>query len=90
MAWGRGFHPQYDDDTDGQARHFAGTVAVCARLGGPLTLWLSIHLLKDEAGSADEALAKAAVTFTTRIRRGQLSPADAPEWIRRNICHPPA
>jgi hypothetical protein len=27
---GRGFHPTLDDDTDGQVRHFAGTVQAAA------------------------------------------------------------
>src|SRR5687768_10318190 len=38
---GRGFHRTLDDHTDGQARHFAGTVAVAARLGGGITRWLT-------------------------------------------------
>ncbi|WP_419817973.1 hypothetical protein [Glaciibacter flavus] len=83
---GRGFRPVVDDDTDGQARHFAGIVAVAARLGPGLTRWLSIHVGRDAPESADGRLTDLAVGFVARIRSGQLVPADAAEWIRGNLC----
>lgn len=84
---GRGFHPALDDDTDGQARHFAGTVAVAARLGGGITRWLVVHVLRDAPGSADGRLSDEAVEFVRLVRSGELEQADAAGWVRRRLCH---
>ncbi|WP_353828152.1 hypothetical protein [Agromyces sp. SYSU T0242] len=85
---GRGFHPAVDDDTDGQARHFAGTVAVAARVGGPVTRWLTVHVLRDGPESADGRLSEEAIEFARLVRSGGLAQADAAEWVRQRICHP--
>ncbi|BDZ65427.1 hypothetical protein [Agromyces mangrovi Wang et al. 2018] len=85
---GRGFHPAVDDDTDGQARHFAGTVAVAARVGGPITRWLTVHVLRDGPDSADGRLSEQAIEFARLVRSGELAQADASAWVRRRICHP--
>jgi hypothetical protein len=84
---GRGFHPAVDDDSDGQARHFAGTVAVAARLGGPITRWLTTHVLRDPPGSADGKLSDEAIEFVRLVRSRDLAQADAAEWVRDRLCH---
>ena len=84
---GRGFRPAVDDDSDGQARHFAGTVAVAARLGGPITRWLTRYVLRDPPGSPDGRLSDEAIEFTRLVRSGALGQADAADWVRDRICH---
>ncbi|MGR0220061.1 hypothetical protein [Agromyces sp. ZXT2-6] len=86
---GRGFHPAVDDDTEGQARHFAGTVAVAARLGGPITRWLTTHILRDPPESADGRLSDEAIRFVRLVRSGELAQADAAGWVRERLCHAP-
>lgn len=86
---GRGFHPTVDDDTDGQARHFAGTVAVAVRLGGAITRWLTVHVLRDPPGSADGRLGDEAIEFVRLVRSGELAQADAAGWVRDRLCHAP-
>ena len=87
---GRGFHPDLDDDTDGQVRHFAGTVAVAARIGGWLTRWLTVVVLRDAPDSPDGRLSEEAIQFVRIVRSGQLAQADAADWVRRRLCHAPA
>lgn len=84
---GRGFHPVVDDDTEGQARHFAGTVAVAARVGGPITRWLTVHVLRDGPDTADGRLSEAAIEFARLIRSGELRQSDAAGWVRHRLCH---
>ncbi|MBM7503672.1 hypothetical protein ACFPER_09320 [Agromyces aurantiacus] len=84
---GRGFHPAVDDDTDGQARHFAGTVAVAARVGGPLTRWLTTVVLRDPPDSPDGRLSDEAIEFARLVRSGELAQADAAAWVRDRLCH---
>ena len=84
---GRGFHSALDDDTDGQARHFAGTVAVAARLGGGITRWLVVHVLRDAPDSADGRLSDEAIEFVRLVRSGELEQADAAGWVRGRLCH---
>jgi hypothetical protein len=86
---GRGFHPAVDDDTDGQARHFAGTVAVAARLGGAITRWLVVHVLRDPLDSPDGRLSDEAIEFVRMVRSGELAQADAADWVRDRLCHAP-
>jgi hypothetical protein len=86
---GRGFHPAVDDDTDGQARHFAGTVAVAARLGGAITRWLVVHVLRDPLDSPDGRLSDEAIEFVRLVRSGELPQADAADWVRDRLCHAP-
>jgi len=83
---GRGFRRQLDDDTDGQARHFAGTVAVAARLGGRFARWLTTVVLRDPPDTADGRLSDEAIAFVNEIRSGTLAQADAGDWIRRRLC----
>jgi hypothetical protein len=86
---GRGFHPAVDDDTDGQARHFAGTVAVAARLGGPITRWLTTVVLRDPPESPDGRLSDEAIEFVRLVRSGELPQAEAADWVRERLCHAP-
>jgi hypothetical protein len=83
---GRGFRRHVDDGTDGQARHFAGIVAVAARIGPRLTRWLSIHVGRDAPDSADGRLTDHALDFVRLIRSGELAPGDADAWVRSTIC----
>lgn len=84
---GRGFHPTVDDATDGQARHFAGTVAVAARIGGPLARWLTVTVLRDTPDTADGRLSEVAIEFARLIRSAELEQSDAAGWVRRRLCH---
>ncbi|RLK46563.1 hypothetical protein [Microbacterium telephonicum] len=83
---GRGFRDALDDDTDGQARHFAGTVAVTARVGGRLSRWLTTVVLRDAPDTADGRLSGEAIAFVRGIRSGEISQADAGAWVRRRLC----
>lgn len=83
---GRGFRPALDDDTDGQARHFAGTVAVAARTGGRVARWLTTVVLRDPPDSADGRLSDEAIAFVRLVRSGELTQADAADWIRAHLC----
>lgn len=83
---GRGFRPALDDDTDGQARHFAGTVAVAARIGGRLARWMTTVVLRDAQDTADGRLSDEAIDFVRAVRAGELAQADAAAWIRRRLC----
>lgn len=82
---GRGFRSALDDDTDGQARHFAGTVAVAARIGGRLARWMTTVVLRDAQDTADGRLSDEAIDFVRAVRAGELAQADA-AWIRRRLC----
>ncbi|MFF1877129.1 hypothetical protein [Leifsonia sp. NPDC058230] len=83
---GRGFRRPVDDDTDGQARHFAGIVAVSARVGTRLTRILSIAVGGDKPTSADGRLTDQALEFTRLVRSGRLAPGDSGDWIRARLC----
>lgn len=83
---GRGFRARVDDDTDGQARHFAGTVAVAARIGGRASRWLTTVVLRDPPDTPDGRLSDEAIAFVGEIRSGALAQADAADWIRRRLC----
>lgn len=83
---GRGFHRHLDDGTSGQARHFAGIVAVAVRIGPRLTRWLAIHIGRDAADSADGRLTDLALDFVRGIRGGELAISDSGTWIRANLC----
>ncbi|MEV1131227.1 hypothetical protein [Agromyces sp. NPDC049794] len=87
---GRGFRPRLDDDTDGQARHFAGTVAVAARLGGRITRWLIVHVLRDPPDTPDGRLSDEAIELVRLVRSGELQQSDAAGWVRDRLCHHPA
>lgn len=83
---GAGFRRHVDDGTDGQARHFAGIVAVAARLGPRLTRWLSIHVGRDAPETADGQLTDHALDFVRAIRSGELAPGQADAWVRSTLC----
>ncbi|MGI9822898.1 hypothetical protein [Agromyces sp. Marseille-Q5079] len=83
---GRGFRARVDDDTDGQARHFAGTVAVTVRIGARISWWLTVHVMRDAPDTADGRLSADAIEFVRLVRTGELAQADAAGWVRRNLC----
>ena len=83
---GRGFRRHVDDGTDGQARHFAGIVAVAARLGTRATRWLSIHVGRDAPESADGMLTDHALDFVRLVRAGELTPSGSECWVLQTVC----
>lgn len=83
---GRGFRSHVDDGTEGQARHFAGIVAVAARIGPAPARWLSIHVGRDAPDSADGRLTDHAIDFVRLVRSGELPLRDTEAWIRSTIC----
>ncbi|KQQ05689.1 MULTISPECIES: hypothetical protein [unclassified Rathayibacter] len=83
---GHGFAPAYDDDTRGQARHFAGVAGATLYLGGGLAHLFLRTLGGDEPGSADDRLTRRAIEWSRLLRRGELPVAEAGAWIRSEIC----
>src|SRR5688572_16956395 len=49
---GRGFAPEFDDDSDGQARHFAGVAASVEVFGGRAAEFLA-HTFVDDPDTPD-------------------------------------
>lgn len=84
---GRGFRPRFDDDTDGQVRHFAGTAVAPIMLGERLARWSSEAVLRDSPDSADGRLSEAAFDFARQLRRGELATEEAGDWIRAHLAH---
>ncbi|MFB2556187.1 hypothetical protein [Herbiconiux liangxiaofengii] len=83
---GTGFAPPFDDATRGQARHFAGIVAVAARLGPGIARRASIVLGRDHPDSADGRLTDAAVQFARLLSSGELTRSEAADWLARRMC----
>lgn len=83
---GRGMASEFDDDSDGQARHFAGIATSSARVGPTLTRWLSIIVGRDAPTSPDGRLTDLAVEFARLLLRRELATADAADWIRQRLC----
>jgi hypothetical protein len=83
---GRGFKAELDDGSRGQARHFAGIVASVAHLGPRATRWLSIHVRRDAAVSADGRLTEEAIEFATLVGSGDLAPGVASAWLAEHLC----
>ena len=84
---GRGFKPEFDDDSRGQARHFAGTAASAAMFGPRLTEIVA-HRLVDPPDTADGRLSAAAVEFSRLLIDEELPLSDASQWILAEICAP--
>ncbi|RFA09901.1 hypothetical protein B7R54_12325 [Subtercola boreus] len=89
---GRRFAAPFDDGTNGQARHFAGTAVSATRLGAAVTRWVSVHVRRDPLDSADGRLGEQAITFAGLVLAGELPVSGTPGWIAENLCsgHPPA
>ncbi|RFA13848.1 hypothetical protein B7R22_11530 [Subtercola boreus] len=83
---GRGFAEPFDDGSNGQARHFAGTAVSTARLGASVTRWVSVRLRRDPLDSADGRLGEQAITFAGLVLSGELPVAATPGWIAENLC----
>ncbi|MGV8894843.1 MAG: hypothetical protein ACOH10_07180 [Rhodoglobus sp.] len=83
---GRGMASEFDDDSDGQARHFAGIATSAARVGPTLTRWLSIVVGRDAPSSPDGRLTDLAVEFARALLKGDLATADAADWLRERLC----
>jgi hypothetical protein len=86
---GGGFAAEFDDSTRGQARHFAGLVAVAARIGAPATRWASVHVGRDHPDSADGRLSEEAIEFTRLVASGLLPLDQASRWISDHLCATP-
>jgi hypothetical protein len=82
---GAGFQPEFDDDSAGQARHFAGTAASATRFGSTPTE-LVAHKLLDPPDTADGRLSTAAIEFARALLGGQLEPSQTGDWVRRRLC----
>ena len=83
---GHGFRAELDDGTAGQARHFCGIAASCARFGPRLTWWVSVHLRRDAPDTPDGRLTDLAIAFVESLLGGELGVGAAPEWLRRELC----
>ncbi len=84
---GRGFRPEFDDESRGQARHFAGTAASAA-IFGPRVTEIVAHRLVDPPDTADGRLSAAAVEFARLLIGEELLVSDASQWILDEICAP--
>jgi len=83
---GRGFRPRFDDDTDGQVRHFAGSAVAPLLLGEPLARFAVTHILRDPPHTADGRLSDAALDFADQLASGALRMEDAGDWIRDRLA----
>ncbi|WP_378144897.1 hypothetical protein ACFJGV_15585 [Cnuibacter sp. UC19_7] len=83
---GGGFRREYDDLTSGQVRHFAGTVAVAARIGPRLTRLLVTHVLRDTPDTPDGRLSETALDLVESLGSGALPLAGVGPWIRTRLC----
>ena len=83
---GRGTASEFDDDSDGQVRHFAGIATSVARIGPTLTRWLSIVVGRDAPSSPDGRLTDLAVEFARLLLRRELATSDAADWVRQRLC----
>jgi hypothetical protein len=83
---GHGFRPEFEDGSDGQARHFAGVAVSSAILGPKLTIWLSEKIRLDPPDQPDGRLTLMAVSFSQKLVRGELLPQASGHWIRENLC----
>lgn len=83
---GSGVRATFDDDTDGQIRHFVGIATASARIGPALTRWLSVVVGRDAPASADGKLTDLAVIFAREVLDGSLPVRDAAAWVRQRVC----
>jgi hypothetical protein len=84
---GAGFRAEYDDDTAGQARHFAGTAAAAALVGEKAAELLAHHLV-DPSESIDGHLSTAALEFAHLLIDGELPLDRAGAWVEEHLCDP--
>ena len=83
--WGKGFADEFDDGTNGQARHFAGVAAAVAIFGGRMTDVITSTFL-DDPDSPDGRLSESAIEFARLVLAGDLPTAETPDWILDNLC----
>lgn len=83
---GRGMASEFDDDSDGQVRHFAGIATSVVRVGPVLTRWLSIVMGRDAPSSPDGKLTDLAVEFASLLLRRELAAVDGADWVRSRLC----
>ena len=82
---GRGFKPEFDDGSAGQARHFAGTAVSVALLGTRATELIA-HTIVDPADTPDGRLSSAAIEFANLIVNEEMPVAGASAWIIDELC----
>lgn len=85
--WGKGFAGEFDDGTNGQARHFAGVAAAVVIFGTRLTDMIASTFV-DDPDTPDGRLSAMAVEFADLVLSGELPLAATPAWIEENICAP--
>lgn len=83
---GRGFRARFDDDSDGQARHFAGIAYSVCLIGEKLTRFVSIRIRRDAEESPDGRLTDQAIDFAKGILSSRISVAAAGSWIETHLC----
>lgn len=83
---GGGVKRRYDDETDGQIRHFAGIATAAARIGPRAARSLSVTVLRDPPSTADGRLTDAAVEFARDLLRGDLPLDRASGWVAERLC----
>lgn len=83
---GSGMTTRFDDDSDGQARHFAGIATASARVSPAVTRWLSVHIGRDDPESPDGRLTDLAVAFARALLHGELATSDAAAWVEERLC----
>jgi hypothetical protein len=82
---GKGFKPEFDDGSAGQARHFAGTAVSVALLGSRATELIA-HTVVDPAETPDGRLSSAAIEFANLIMNEELPVSGASGWILDELC----
>lgn len=83
---GRGFRQRYDDDTQGQVRHFSGVATATLYAQGNPTRWISQHLRGDRKGSADDRLTEEGIAFATAVLNGDLPLERTQNWVLTHLC----
>ena len=86
-VYGKGFLPEFDDGSDGQPRHFAGTAASVAIFGGRATEFVA-HTFLDPPDTPDGRLTSAAVDFATQVIDEELPLTQTADWVLENLCLP--
>ncbi|MFN2612579.1 MAG: hypothetical protein ABR536_04320 [Solirubrobacterales bacterium] len=83
---GRGFRRRFDDDTDGQVRHFAGIATATLYAQGNPTRWISQHIRGDKKGSADDRLTGEGIAFAGAVLSGELPLEHTGDWLLSHLC----
>ncbi|MDP9227901.1 MAG: hypothetical protein M3M99_02475, partial [Actinomycetota bacterium] len=83
---GRGFLARFDDETAGQARHFAGIAVASTLGGGNSTRVISIFVRNDREDSPDGRLTDEGILFAREVLSGELELDESPVWLLTHLC----